>query len=59
MATDEMRDAAATMGRRGGKAKVAKGFSMMDPERRAAISKKAARKRWGPKKKKATKQPIA
>jgi hypothetical protein len=44
--------AAVELGRLGGQAKVAKGFSAMDPERRADISKRAAAKRWGPKKKK-------
>ena len=34
-------------GRRGGLAKVPKGFSKMDEERRREISKKAANKRWG------------
>jgi len=33
-------------GRRGGKAKVAKGFSKMDSDRLREISKKAAAKRW-------------
>lgn len=39
--------AAAALGKKGGKAKVAKGFSKMDPERRSAIAKAAAAKRWG------------
>ena len=34
-------------GRRGGLAKVPKGFSKMDEERRKEIAKKAANKRWG------------
>lgn len=34
-------------GRRGGLAKVPKGFSMMDEERRREISRKAASRRWG------------
>ena len=34
-------------GRRGGLAKVPKGFSKMDAEKRKEISKKAANKRWG------------
>lgn len=34
-------------GRRGGLAKVPKGFSMMDEERRREISRKAAARRWG------------
>lgn len=33
-------------GRRGGLAKVPKGFSMMDEERRREISRKAAARRW-------------
>ncbi|MEI9971056.1 MAG: KGG domain-containing protein [Ignavibacteriota bacterium] len=47
--------AAVELGRRGGQKKVAKGFSFMDPERRAEIAKKAAATRWKNKKKKATK----
>lgn len=34
-------------GRRGGLAKVPKGFSKMPEERRREIAKKAANKRWG------------
>ena len=34
-------------GRRGGLAKVPKGFSKMDEEKRREIAKKAANKRWG------------
>jgi hypothetical protein len=41
--------AAVALGRKGGKAKVAKGFSAMDPKRRAEIAKKAAAARWGKK----------
>jgi hypothetical protein len=55
--TEKKKDAAAvSLGRRGGKKAVPKGFSMMDPERRSAIAKKAAAARWGTKKakKKAT-----
>jgi hypothetical protein len=48
--------AAMELGRLGGQAKVPKGFSTMDPARRAEISKKAAEKRWG--KKKAGKKPA-
>ena len=33
-------------GRRGGMAKVPKGFSKMDAEKRKEIAKKAAAKRW-------------
>jgi hypothetical protein len=43
----KIRTAAAALGKKGGKAKVAKGFSKMDPERRSAIAKAAAAKRWG------------
>jgi hypothetical protein len=42
--------AAVELGRLGGRAKVDKGFSMMDPEKRAAMAKKAAETRWGKKK---------
>lgn len=35
-----------SLGRKGGKAKVAKGFSTMDPKRRSQIAKAAAAKRW-------------
>lgn len=45
--------AAVELGRRGGQKKVPKGFSKMDPERRAEVAKKAAEARWGKKKKKA------
>jgi hypothetical protein len=38
--------AAVALGRKGGKKKVAKGFSTMDPKRRAEIAKAAAAKRW-------------
>ena len=41
--------AAVELGRAGGKKKVPKGFSMMDPDRRAEVSKKAAAARWGKK----------
>ena len=50
--------AAVELGRLGGQAKVAKGFSAMDPDRLADIARKAAAKRWGPKKKKATQQLV-
>ncbi len=43
--------AAVALGRKGGKAKVPKGFSQMDPPRRAEIAKKAAAARWKDKKK--------
>ncbi|MDP8993404.1 MAG: RNA-binding protein [Pseudomonadota bacterium] len=39
---DEVRSAAAELGRRGGKARAEK----MSPERRAEIARKAAAKRW-------------
>jgi general stress protein YciG len=42
--------AAVQLGRLGGQKKVPKGFSTMDPERRAEVGKKAAQKRWGKKK---------
>lgn len=38
--------AAAALGKKGGQAKVAKGFSTMSPERRSEIAKAAAAKRW-------------
>jgi hypothetical protein len=38
---------ASDMGKKGGKAKVPKGFSMMDPDRRKKLAKEAAAKRWG------------
>ena len=38
--------AAVALGRKGGKKKVAKGFAMMDPERRAQLAAAAAKKRW-------------
>lgn len=34
-------------GRKGGSAKVPKGFSMMDKEKLREMSRKAANKRWG------------
>ena len=43
--------AAAALGKKGGKAKVPKGFSTMSPERRSEIAKAAAAKRWAGKKK--------
>jgi hypothetical protein len=42
--------AAVELGRMGGQKKVPKGFSTMDPARRAEVGKKAAEKRWGKKK---------
>jgi hypothetical protein len=41
--------AAVALGRRGGKAKVPKGFAKMSPTRRAEIARKAAAARWGKK----------
>jgi general stress protein YciG len=41
--------AAVEMGKKGGLAQVPKGFSKMDPKRRAEIARKAAAKRWGKK----------
>jgi hypothetical protein len=40
--TDRVKSAAAELGARGGKARAAK----MSPEKRAAIAKKAAQRRW-------------
>ena len=47
--TPNISQAAAALGKKGGKVKVAKGFSKMDPERRSAIAKAAAAKRWAKK----------
>ena len=44
---DEVKSAAASLGRLGGKARAEK----MSPERRAEIARKAAEKRWGSKSK--------
>jgi hypothetical protein len=41
--------AAAILGRKGGEARVPKGFATMDPERRKKIAALAIRKRWGKK----------
>jgi hypothetical protein len=38
--------AAVALGRKGGKKKVPKGFSAMDPKRRSQIAKDAAAARW-------------
>ena len=46
MATKKKNAAAVSLGRRGGKKKVPKGFSTMDPNRRSEIAKAAAAKRW-------------
>lgn len=43
--------AAVALGRRGGKAKVPKGFASLTAEQRKAVGKKAAAARWGKKKK--------
>jgi hypothetical protein len=42
--------AAVALGRKGGVKRVAKGFSMMSPERRLEIARAAAAKRWAEKK---------
>jgi general stress protein YciG len=42
--------AAVELGRRGGKKKVAKGFSKMNPDRRAEIGRQGANARWVKKK---------
>jgi hypothetical protein len=52
MATKKKDPAAVALGRRGGKKKVPKGFSMMDAERRSEISRKAIKRRWDQAKKK-------
>ena len=49
MSTKSISQAAAAFGKKGGKVKTAKGFSKMDPERRSAIAKAAAAKRWAKK----------
>jgi hypothetical protein len=41
--------AAVALGRKGGRKKVAKGFSVMEPERRREIARKAAAARWSKK----------
>ena len=43
--------AAAALGKKGGKVKTAKGFAKMDPARRSEIAKAAIAKRWASKKK--------
>jgi hypothetical protein len=45
-------EAAAALGKKGGKVKTPKGFSTMDPARRSQIAKAAAEKLWADKKKK-------
>jgi hypothetical protein len=47
-----IQQAAAILGKKGGQAKVPKGFAMMNPKRRSAIAKAAIRKRWAQAKKK-------
>jgi hypothetical protein len=44
-----------SLGRRGGKKKVPKGFSMMDKERHREIARQAAKKRWAQARKKKAK----
>jgi general stress protein YciG len=39
----------AEIGRKGGEARVAKGFSKLSPEQRAEVGRKAAAKRWAKK----------
>lgn len=51
MGTKKKNAAAVALGRRGGKKKVPKGFSKMDPERRKEIAEKAAAARWKKKEK--------
>ena len=46
--------AAVSLGRRGGKAKVPKGFSAMDPEKRRELARAAAKKRWADRSEKCT-----
>ena len=45
-------EAAAVMGRKGGKAKTPKGFSKLTPAQRSELGKAAAAKRWADKKNK-------
>ena len=52
MTSDAVSDYLAEIGRRGGKAKVKKGFGTLTPEERRANAKRAAQARWGVKKKK-------
>lgn len=47
MAKKRKDPAAVTLGRKGGRAKVPKGFAKMDPERLRQIGKDTAKKRWG------------
>jgi general stress protein YciG len=49
--------AAVELGRLGGKKKVPKGFSTMNPEMRAEAGRKGAAKRWGKKGTKKTASP--
>ncbi len=44
------------LGRRGGLVKVKKGAAMLSPEQRTELASKAAKARWGPKKKAAAKK---
>jgi hypothetical protein len=43
---NELKRAAAALGRKGGQVKTAKGFAKMDPKRRKQIAKAAIAKRW-------------
>ena len=45
-------EAAAVMGRKGGKVKTPKGFSALTPAQRSEVAKAAAAKRWADKKNK-------
>jgi hypothetical protein len=53
---DPVRDYLAAIGRKGGQAKVPKGFSTLSEEDRKVIARKAAEARWGVKKKAAGKK---
>jgi hypothetical protein len=59
--TTDMSDAAAMMGRRGGKKKVPKGLATMDPEEAKRIRSMGGKARWknAPKSKAATKKKSA
>jgi hypothetical protein len=50
-ANQAVRDFLARIGRKGGQAKVAKGFASLSDRERSALGKKAAAARWGKKKK--------
>jgi hypothetical protein len=46
MMREKKNAAAVALGRRGGKKKVPKGFSMLSPEERKEIARRAAAARW-------------